>query len=85
MAGSAYVLRMGTQNDRWRGVLPVWTGILVAGGAAVVVEVLLLDEALAMAIGVTVAVGLAVGVVVTRRLLARNDQPMITVMDLRRR
>lgn len=76
---------MVSNGDRWRGVLPAWSGIAVACGAAVGIEWLLLDRGLALAIAGTALVALVSGVLVTRRLLARRQQPLITVKDLRRR
>ena len=76
---------MGTSAVQRRGILPAMAGIAVATAAAVVIELLLLDDALPLAVSATVLVGLISGVLVTRRLRARNQQPLITVRDLRRR
>ncbi|HUF75099.1 MAG TPA: hypothetical protein VMM35_02415 [Longimicrobiales bacterium] len=49
------------------------------------IELLLMERGLALTIAGTVLVGLVSGVLVTRRIMARNQQPLITVQDLRRR
>ena len=76
---------MGTGDYSWRGVIPAWAGIGVACGAAIVIEWLLLDGRLWPAVVGTLLVAVVTGVLVTRRLRARNHQPLITVRDLRRR
>lgn len=76
---------MTLSGDRWRGVLPAWSGIAVACGAAIVIELLLMERGLALTIAGTVLVGLVSGILVTRKIMARNQQPLITVQDLRRR
>ena len=76
---------MGNGVDPWRGVGPAWAGIGVACVAAIVSELLLLDDGRALAIGGTVLAALVSGALVARRVRARNQQPLITPQDLRRR
>lgn len=75
----------GTVEERWKGVLPAWLGIGAGWGGAVVLGSLLAPERLAVTIALATLAAVAAGVVITRRLLARNRRTLITTKDLRRR
>jgi hypothetical protein len=76
---------MGSSTAPWKGVPSAWFGIVVAGAAAVVVEVLVLEEWRGAFIATTATVAAFAGLIATRRLFVRNRQPLITVRDLRHR
>ncbi len=75
---------MGGSRRARRGPLIVaWTGIGLGGGAAAFAESLWVEERLGLALAVTTLVAVALGVVISKRLSARHERPLITVKDLR--
>jgi hypothetical protein len=75
-----------TQGMGARGRLIVaWTVVAVTWVGAVVTELMLLPEHVALAVPLTTVAATGLGVLVTRRLSAHREQPIITVQDLRRR
>jgi len=76
---------MSSGADRRHVIVRTWIACAATGAAAVVAEVLLLDEGRALPVGITIGAALITGIVNTRRLLARSQRTLITVKDLRRR
>jgi len=68
-----------------RQLVLVWIGILVGASALALLELLLLDGYVDLALGATTAAAVGTAVIVTRRLIGKHRQPLITVRDLRAR
>jgi hypothetical protein len=62
-----------------------WAGIALTWAASVVLEVVLLGSEAVLAVAVTTAAALIVGVQLTRRVMAPLQRATITVGDLRAR
>ena len=75
---------MMTKAVRQQLVL-TWLGLGVGMVALGLLEVVLLDERVGLALGITAVVTLVVGALITRHLVVKHDQPLITVRDLRTR
>lgn len=74
-----------TQHVRWvRRSLALWAGLSAAWGAGAVVEYLRYRERLAPLLLVTGVIALLFGGIWTARLRSEDEQPVITVEDLRR-
>ena len=68
-----------------RQLVLVWLGIVMGAGALALLELLLLTEHGGLAMGITIVAALATGTLVTRHLVTKCHQPLITVQDLRAR
>ena len=60
-----------------------WTGVVLTWIASVVLEVLLLDERAPLAMTITSAIALVVGLVATRRAFTEPGRASIKIDDLR--
>lgn len=73
-------------RPRWhRRAGALWAGTLAAGAAVVVVAYLRVPEALVPALVVTALVAVLVGTIGTVRFRRQEEEPLITVRDLRQR
>jgi uncharacterized membrane protein YgdD (TMEM256/DUF423 family) len=62
-----------------------WIGIVLGAAGAAGLEADLLEARVALAVAGTTLLAIAAGTLLTRRMLAKARQPLITVQDLRRR
>ena len=76
---------MPMTKARRQQLLLGWGGIALTWAASVVLEVVLLGDQAVLAVVVTTAVALIVGVQLTRKVTAPHQRATITVGDLRAR
>jgi hypothetical protein len=76
---------MTTTKVRRQHLFVAWSGIVLATSATVALEIVLLGDRALLAWAVTATVGLIIGILVTRRVLAPHKRAAITVSELRAR
>ncbi len=82
---SIQVVNMAPNGRLHRQIMLVWLGILVGAGAVALLELLLLERRVGVAVGATAVLAVGTAAMTTRRIISKHRQPLITVRDLRAR